>query len=156
MCCRELLVMVLLDNPGSVGTAIIGLWVVLACLGTHVKRPQTHLNEDSVACIHFLYAWEVTGLSCNGAGITLALWTCLLLASQHGHQASSRHSEAANVVAMACWCHERGLNHILLGKHLNWKALLNTKCCCLIRNQLLLHGQTTCQERIGHRESSIV
>jgi hypothetical protein len=26
MCCRELLVMVLLDNPGSVGTAIIGLW----------------------------------------------------------------------------------------------------------------------------------
>jgi hypothetical protein len=56
-----------LDNPGSVGTAIIGLWVVLACLGTHVKRPQTHLNEDSVACIHFLYAWEVTGLSCNGA-----------------------------------------------------------------------------------------
>jgi hypothetical protein len=30
-----------------------------------------------------------------------------------------------------------GLNHILLGKHLNWKALLNTKCCCLIRNQLL-------------------
>jgi hypothetical protein len=30
----------------------------LACLGTHVKRPQTHLNEDSVACIHFLYAWR--------------------------------------------------------------------------------------------------
>jgi hypothetical protein len=56
---------------------------LLACLGTHVKRPQTHLNEDSVACIHFLYAWEVTGLSCNGA-VTLALWTCLLLASQHG------------------------------------------------------------------------
>jgi hypothetical protein len=82
MCCRELLVMVLLDNPGSVGTAIIGLWVV-SLQGTHVKRPQTHLNEDSVACIHPSCAWEVTGLSCNGAGM-LALWTCLLLASQHG------------------------------------------------------------------------
>jgi hypothetical protein len=30
-------------------SSAFGLW--LACLGTHVKRPQTHLNEDSVACI---------------------------------------------------------------------------------------------------------
>jgi hypothetical protein len=66
-----------------------------------------------------------------------------------GHQASSRHSEAANVVAMACWCHERGLNHILLGKHLNWKALLNEVLLSHQEPTTLLHGQTTCQEQLA-------